>query len=102
MDALLILALLALPLSAAAVLVTVVLVAVRPRPWTAVAGAALATGLLVVWAVLSYRDGVRSDAPGAGGNIFSQVSWLVAAALSGVAALTLQKKHARRPPRRLP
>jgi len=98
-DILIIAALLALPLGAAAVLSAVVLVAVGPRPWTAVVSAVLAVVLVVVWVLLSYRDGVRADMPGASGNVFSQVGWLVAAVVSGVAALKLQKTSFRRGPR---
>jgi len=94
--ALVIFALLAMPLGAVAVVVAVTLVAARPHPWTAVVSAVLAAVLVVAWVLLSYRDGVRSDAPGAVGNVFSQVGWLVAAVVSGAAALTLQQAGLRR------
>jgi len=95
-DILIVVALLTLPLGAAAVLSAVVLVAAGPCPWTAVVSAALAVVLMVVWVLLSYRDGVRADAPGASGNAFSQVGWLVAAIVSGATALGLQKESSRR------
>ncbi|WP_375404938.1 hypothetical protein [uncultured Amnibacterium sp.] len=104
MDVLSLLALAALPLGVLVALAgAVIAVVTGVRPWTIVLSA-LVGPLLGAWFVTTYLSGIRADETGTGGSVYSDIAWLVAAVVVGVAAAAvgLRTRRHRRTPRAAP
>lgn len=66
-----------------------------PRRPVVVVPAVFGGLLLLIWVVMSYRGGVQADETQTVGNIFDDVSWLVAAVIASLFSLarTRRRRH---------